>query len=115
MNLAKRDLLIQSLKTQKKQKEQFLNERSSHLKTQGKTNPHLKAVAEDYALYVDGINDEKTQQTNALQVLVEYLNQLILDPASTSEIIKQAKYDQGIILGELKNNLFKNNLLKTTF
>jgi hypothetical protein len=110
MNLAKRDQLIQSLKTQKKRKEHFLNERSAHLKTQSKTNPHLNAVAEDYALYVASINDEKTQQTNALQVLVEYLNQLILDPNSTSEIIKQAKYDQGIILAELKNNL-----LKTTF
>jgi hypothetical protein len=104
MDLAKRDLLIQKLKTQKNIKEQFLNERSAHLKKPETANPHLKAVAEEYDTYVAGITHEKIKQSSALQILVDYLNQIMLDPTSTSEIIKQAKYDQEVVLSELRQH-----------
>jgi hypothetical protein len=104
MDLAKRDILVENLKTLKKEKEQFLNERSRQLKKQQKDNPHLSSVVADYDAYFAGINSEKKKQSNALQVLVDYLNQIMLDPLATDEMIKQAKYDQQIILAELKKS-----------
>lgn len=103
MDLAKRDILVNSLKTLKKTKEQFLNERSSQLKKQQNTNPHLNHVVTEYNTYLTGLNSEKQKQQNALQGLVNYLNTIIVDPTSTAELIKYAKYDIKCILAEIKS------------
>ena len=103
MDLAKRDLLINSLKTQKREKEQFLLNNKRQLSERKQDNPHLNMVVEDYNDYFSLLQQEKGKQTAALQVLVEYLTNIIMDPTSTAEMIKQAKHDKNIILGELKN------------
>ena len=103
MDLAKRDLLINSLKTQKREKEQFLLNNKRQLSERKQDNPHLNMVVEDYNDYFSLLQQENDKQTAALQVLVEYLTNIIMDPTSTLEMIKQAKHDKNIILGELKN------------
>ena len=103
MYLAKRDLLINSLKTQKREKEQFLLHNKRQLSERKQDNPHLNMVVEDYNDYFSLLQQENDKQTAALQVLVEYLTNIIMDPTFTLEMIKQAKNDKNIILGELKN------------
>ena len=103
MDLAKRDLLINSLKNQKREKEQFLLHNKRQLSERKQDNPHLNMVVEDYNDYFSLLQQENVKQTAALQVLVEYLTNIIMDPTSTLEMIKQAKHDKNIILGELKN------------
>ena len=103
MDLAKRDLLINSLKNQKREKEQFLLHNKRQLSERKQDNPHLNMVVEDYNDYFSLLQQENDRQNAALQVLVEYLTNIIIDPTSTLEMIKQAKHDKNIILGELKN------------
>lgn len=103
MDLAKRDLLINSLKTQKKEKEDFLMHNKRQLINRKNDNPHLNVVLEDYNDYFSLLQQEKEQQKAALQVLLDYLNKIILDPTSISEMIKHAKHDKIIILAKLNS------------
>jgi hypothetical protein len=103
MDLAKRDLLINTLKTQKREKEQFLLHNKRQLSERKQDNPHLNMVVEDYNDYFSLLQQEKEKQKAALQVLVDYLTNIIMEPASSAEMIKQSKHDKNIILGELKN------------
>lgn len=102
MDLAKRDNLINQLKTQKKEKEQFLTNKRNLLSKQKADNPHLGLVLDGYNDYFSQVDQEQKKQHTALQVLADYMAQIILDPTSTKELIKQAKYDQGVILAELR-------------
>jgi len=102
MDLAKRDLLLNDLKRQKREKEQFLVNNTTQLNKRKHDNRHLNVVLEGYNDYFSLLKEEKTKQKEALQVLVEYLTKIILEPASTAELIKQATHDKNIILGELK-------------
>jgi len=102
MDLAKRDLLLNDLKRQKREKEQFLVNNTTQLNKRKHDNRHLNVVLEGYNDYFSLLKEEKDKQKEALQVLVEYLTKIILDPTSTAELIKQATHDKNIILGELK-------------
>jgi len=102
MDLAKRDLLINHLKSQKREKEKFLLHNKKQLSERKHDNPHLKVVVEDYNDYYSLLQKEKERQIQALHVLVDYLTNIITDSTSTTEMLKQAKHDKNIILGELK-------------
>ena len=102
MDLAKRDILLTTLKNQKKAKEQFLHEKNTQLSKRKNENPHLQLVVDEYTTYFSDAQQEQAQQRQALHILLDYLNQLLLDPTSTSDMIKHAKYDKSIILAEVK-------------
>lgn len=102
MDLAKRDLLINHLKSQKREKEKFLLHNKKQLSERKHDNPHLKVVVEDYNDYYSLLQKEKERQIQALQVILDYLTNIITDSTSTTEMLKQAKHDKNIILGELK-------------
>jgi len=112
MDLAKRDLLINSLKNQKREKEQLLVHNKRQLNERKNDNQHLNIVVDDYNDYFSLLEKEKDKQIGALQVLVDYLTTLIIDPTSTPEIIKQAKLDKNIILSELNKHFYTFSQLK---
>jgi intergrase/recombinase len=103
MDLAKRDLLINTLKTQKKEKEQFLLHNKTQLSERKHDNRHLSMVLDGYNDYFSLLQQERDKQKTALKGLIEYLTKIILDPTSTAEIIKEAKHDKNVILDELNN------------
>ena len=103
MDLAKRDLLINTLKTQKREKEQLLLHNKKQLSERKHDNRHLNIVVDDYNDYFSLLDQEKVNQKEALHVLLDYLTTIIIDSNSTPEIIKQAKLDKNIILEELQS------------
>uniref|UniRef100_A0A6C0ILK5 Uncharacterized protein n=1 Tax=viral metagenome TaxID=1070528 RepID=A0A6C0ILK5_9ZZZZ len=102
MELAKRDISIQHLQNLIKQKHKNITDKNKTLPQQSKDNVYLREIMGDYNIYFDNINQEKTNQYNALQLLAEYITQIILDPTSTEEMLRQCKYDQSLILSEMK-------------
>ncbi len=102
MELAKRDISIQHLQNLIKQKQKNITEKNKTLPQQIKDNVYLREIMGDYSIYFDNINQEKTNQYNALQLLAEYITQITLDPTSTEEMLRQCKYDQSLILAEMK-------------
>jgi len=103
MDLAKRDLLINHLKTQKREKEQFLEHNKRQISERKNDNSHLNLVLDDYNNYFSLLQQERENKIQALQVLLDYLTNIIMDPTSNTEIIKQAKLDKKLILGELNS------------
>lgn len=102
MELAKRDITIQHLQNLIKNKQQLLYEKNNILHKQSKDNLYLNEIIGDYNAYFDNMNFLQTQQYNALQLLTEYIRQIIMDPASTEDIIRECKYDESLLLAEMK-------------
>jgi len=102
MELAKRDIGIQHLQNLIKQREETLHDTKQNLQKKSKDNIYLREIVEDYNEYSDGIYLENQKQYNALQLLQEYLIEITLDPTSTEEMLRQAKYDRTLILAEMK-------------
>ena len=73
MDLAKRDLLINSLKTQKREKEHFLLHNKKQLNERKHHNQHLNIVVDDYNDYFSLLDQEKVNKKEALHVLLDYL------------------------------------------
>jgi hypothetical protein len=103
MNLAKRDMDIQQLQKLIKDKHQHLSEKNNTLNKHSKDNLYLKDVLEDYNLYFKNISNERKQQYNALQALVDYIRKITLDPTASEEMIRQCIYDESLILAEMKS------------
>jgi cellobiose-specific phosphotransferase system component IIA len=62
-------------------------------------------VVEDYNDYFSLLQQEKDKQKEALQLLLNHLTKIIMDTTTSSDMIKQAKYDKSMILSELKHLL----------
>jgi hypothetical protein len=107
MDLAKRDIDIQYLHNLIKDNDKFLFEKHKSLSKLQKDNPFLKDVVDEYNEYFSGISQQNQAQYNALQTLADYITQLLLEPGVTEEIVRQCKYDMGLIRAEL--NLLRKN------
>ena len=105
MDLAKRDILINALKKEKREKIQVLKDNKIQLSKCKNDNRHLNVVVEDYNDYFSLLQQEKDKQKEALQLLLNHLTKIIMDTTTSSDMIKQAKHDKSIILSELKHLL----------
>ena len=107
MDLAKRDAEIQHLHNLMKESEHFLSEKHKTLIKTQKDNPYLKEVVNNYNMYFSGIAQQNQAQYNALQTLADYITQILLDPTTDAETVKQCKQDMKMVQQELATNLLR--------
>ena len=113
MDLAKRDKDIQHLQNIVKEKERFLYDNHKTLTRSQKDNPFLKDVVDQYTMYFSEINQQNQAQYKALKTLADYMTQLILDPTTDADMIRQCKQDLEMMQQEI--NLLSNSACSRGF
>lgn len=75
-------------------------------------NEYLKVIRNDYTHYYKYIQKEKQDQVDAMNLLRDYINELIVDGKMTDEDLESAEEEQEKILREI--DVIKNDLDKIT-
>ena len=99
--LAERDLYLIQIEQEIRNKKTLLVNKKKDLDKKHKLNQYLSGVKEDYSKYYDYILTEKQQQHQALNLLKEYINDLIKTEHLVDDQLRTAKYDQKDIIGEI--------------
>jgi hypothetical protein len=89
-------------------KEKFLFEKQKQFKKISKHNCFFENIKDDYLTYHNYIIDQKKQQTQALELLNEYIRNLTISGALSKQNVEDAKEEQKKILHEIKS--IKENL-----
>ena len=103
-----KDKCLQQIEKQIQLKKSFLLERKKYLENIIQQNRFLEGVKNDYLKYNNYIVDEKQQQINALNILSQYIDKIIIDGNLTKRDIIKRKKEQQEIINELK--IIKENL-----
>jgi hypothetical protein len=101
LTLADRDLHLLQIEAEIKNKKKLLVKKKKDLDKKIKLNEYLSGVKSDYSKYYDYILNEKQQQYNALNLLKEYVSDLIKTEHMVDEQLRTAKYDQKEIIQEI--------------
>ena len=101
LTLAERDLHLLQIEAEIKNKKKLLVKKKKDLDKKIKLNEYLSGVKSDYSKYYDYILNEKQQQYNALNLLKEYISDLIKTEHMVDEQLRTAKYDQKEIIQEI--------------
>lgn len=99
--LAERDLHLLQIEAEIRNKKNLLVKKKKELDKKFKVNHYLTGVKKDYSKYYDYILNEKQQQFNALNLLKEYMNDLIKTEHLVDDQLRTAKHDQKDIIGEI--------------
>lgn len=99
--LAERDLYLLQIEGEIKNKKKLLVKKKKDLDKKHKLNNYLSGVKEDYSKYYDYILNEKQQQHKALQLLDDYINNLINTERLVNDQLRIAKHDQKDIIREI--------------
>lgn len=108
LDLATRDQYLVKIQEQIVAKRQMLLNKQKSLKQTMKQNNFLRVVHEDYSKYYDYIAKQKEAQIYSMDMIKQYLNDIIVSGNLTKEDIEKAKLDQKNILREI--NHVKSNL-----
>lgn len=108
MPLAQRDMRLSQIENEIKNKKLLLVKKRKDLDKKEKLNGYLSGVKKDYNKYYDYIVGEKQQQLNTLNLLKEYLDDLVRTENLVDRQLKTVRRDQQDILGEIDN--IKNEL-----
>ena len=103
LGLAERDAALIKIESQIEAKRKMLMEKRKSLEKVSKENDLLKLVLKDYNKYYDAIKREKEKQFNAMNLLNDYVGDIIKSGKFTDADIMRAKEDQQLILDELKH------------
>jgi len=101
MELAKRDKQLKHLHSIIQEKEQFLYDIHKELLKSKKDNPFLNDVVDQYTVYISELTQQNQAQYNALKRLADYISDLIVDPNSDTDMVRQCKQDMKIVQEEL--------------
>jgi hypothetical protein len=115
LDFATRDLYLQKIQDQIMAKRQLLLSKQKMLNQTAKQNHFLTDVQKDYTKYYDFIIKQKQDQIRSMEIIKQYLNDIIVSGKLTNKDIYQAKKQQKDILGEIgtiKNNL--NEIMSQT-
>jgi len=99
--LAERDLYLLQIEGEIKNKKKLLVKKKKDLDKKHKLNQYLSGVKDSYSKYYDYIINEKQQQHNALQLLNDYINDLINTEHLLNDQLKIAKHEQKDIINEI--------------
>ncbi len=102
ISLANKDLALAKIKQQIQDKKKYLMQKRKSLDKKKKVNNFLEGVKNDYQSYYDFIVKEKQQQYEAMNIIKEYLDNLMKAEDMTDKEVKKAKYDQKEILSEIE-------------
>ena len=103
LGLAERDAALIKIESQIEAKRKMLMEKRKSLEKVSKENDLLKLVLKDYNKYYDALKREKEKQFNAMNLLNDYVGDIIKSGKFTDADIMRAKEDQQLILDELKH------------
>ena len=101
LTLPEQDVYLVEIEKQIAQKRNFLLQRRQQLESSAKENTFLNSVKEDYQKYHEFILKQKQDQINAMKLLDQYLNDLMVSGKMTQHDILQSKKDQQDILSEI--------------
>ena len=103
MPLAQRDMRLSQLENEIKNKKSLLIRKKKDLDKKEKLNEYLSEVKSDYNKYYNNIVNEKKQQLDTLNLLKEYLDDLIESENLVERQLKTIRHDQKEILSEIDN------------
>jgi hypothetical protein len=102
MELAKRDIMINVLKDEITCRKKVLINKVKEIHNVQTENEFLGEVASDYSRYRDYLIKEKQKQYEALQLILNYINNITKDIQTSQHILSESKYQQKMILGEIE-------------
>lgn len=112
MTLAQRDLYLVRIEEELNKKKEFLLNKYNYLGEVEEDNEYLKVIRNDYNHYYDYIKKEKQDQVDAMNLLKDYIDELIVDGKMTDKDLESAEIEQEKILTEI--DAIKNDLDKIT-
>lgn len=101
--LAQRDTRLTQIENEIKNKKMLLVRKKKDLDKKEKLNEYLSGVKTDYNKYYNHIVAEKQQQLDTLNLLKEYLDDLVQTEKLVDRQLKTVRRDQRDILGEIDN------------
>ena len=99
--IAKSDQLIEQLQCEINHRKEKINKQFKHVAEISTTNNYLEGVAKDYQHYYDFINSEKNSQKKYLEMILDYLDRLMLEEKLSTEALRHAKSEQKRTIGEI--------------
>ena len=102
MPLAERDICLENMEKQIKDKKKMLLEKRKMLNDALKQNEYLEGVKNDYLVYYNFIIQQKTEELKAMETLHQYTQDIIMNTNTTEEEIKRIKIEQNKILVEMR-------------
>ena len=103
LDLATRDLYLQKIQDQIMAKRSLLLAKQKMLRKTAKQNHLLNDIMQDYATYYQFIIKQKQDQIRSMEIIKQYLNDIIVSGNFAKTDIIQAKKEQKAILGEINN------------
>lgn len=100
-SLGERDNYLREIEEQIQNKRDFLLNRGKHLEKLKMENHFLKGVQNDYTTYYSTILKQKEEQIAAINILNQYLNEMIVNSQVTENNIQNTKKEQKHILKEM--------------
>ena len=103
LDLATRDLYLQKIQDQIMAKRSLLLAKQKMLRKTAKQNHLLNDIMQDYATYYQFIIKQKQDQIRSMEIIKQYLNDIIVSGNFAKTDIIQAKKEQKANLGEINN------------
>ncbi len=100
-DLGERDNYLQQIENQIQNKRDFLLNRSHYLEKIKKENQFLEGVRNNYANYYSTILKQKEEQIQAMNMLNQYLSEMVLNSKTRETEIQNTKKEQKYILKEM--------------
>ena len=101
LSLGERDNYSSRIEQQIQLKREMLLEKQKTLKRRLQENQYLEGVHSDYNKYYNYIKKQKEDQISHLNLLNQYLNDIIVNGKLTDKDIAQSKKEQDEILGTI--------------
>lgn len=99
--LTDRDKYLTQVENQMQAKKDLINEKRVTLNENIKQNHFLENVREDYNKYYNYIIQQKKDQVKAMQILDDYVKDIIISNKLTENDLQNAKREQQQILDQL--------------
>lgn len=101
LSLADRDNYLTQIEQQIQAKRNLLLEKRKTLESSINQNKFLEGVRNDYQKYHNYIIKQNHEQTRAMNMLNQYLGDIMVSGKLTEKDIHNTRRDQGEILGEM--------------
>ena len=102
-DLATRDIYLKKIENQVMAKRRLLLYKQKELRKTAKQNQFLEEVQSDYARYYNFIIKQKESQIRSMNIIKQYLNDIVVSGKLTKEDIVEAQKEQASILHEIDN------------
>jgi len=102
-DLATRDIYLKKIENQIMAKRRLLLYKQKELRKTAKHNQFLEEVQNDYATYYNFIIKQKESQIRSMNIIKQYLNDIIVSGKLTKQDIVEAQKEQASVLHEIDN------------